>query len=72
MKQPGRAVRAFAREVEAAGGSVGWSHDGHLKVYDRAGRFVVKLRTAGKKVGDGSGGTGRNVYAGVLRRVVRG
>lgn len=46
-------TRAFIREVEAAGGRVEPSADGHVKVYNVAGAFVAKVR-AHARGGDGS------------------
>lgn len=57
------------REVEAAGGSVSMSADGHLRIFDRQGRYLMKVRTAGKQVGDGNNKTGRSVLRGLVRRI---
>jgi hypothetical protein len=64
------ARRDFVREVQQQGGSVKLSGDGHLKVFDREGRFIYKARRSSQ--GDDGGNTGRAVMAQVLRRVREG
>ena len=68
MARP-KALKRFVEDVERVGGSTKMTHDGHLAVYSRTGCFVYKMRTHGKDVGDGGGGTGRSVRRQVLRRV---
>jgi hypothetical protein len=58
-------ITSFVRAVEAAGGTVRPSRDGHLKVFDQQGRFVYKMRQRG----DDNGATGRAILREVARRV---
>jgi hypothetical protein len=62
-------VASFAEQVAAAGGSTRTTHDGHLAIYDRDGRFIVKLRGHGKRTGDDGGATGRSIQRQVIRRI---
>lgn len=60
------------REVEAAGGSVRFTADGHLLVLSKSGKPVGKIRTAGKDAGDNQGRTGRSILRKTIRNVAEG
>lgn len=63
-----RQAKAMIDAVEAAGGSVVTSRDGHVKIFDGSGRFVMKLRGHGKGTGENSS-THQSVVASVVRKV---
>lgn len=66
--RPSRWASELRRAVEAAGGSVTRSRDGHLKVYDATGVFVAKTRAAGKR-GNETGAAARGFLASVVRTI---
>lgn len=62
-------LRAFKAAVERAGGTWSISKDGHVKVFARSGRFVMKIRT--HSLASQKDRKDRAIQRQVLRRVVR-
>jgi hypothetical protein len=62
-------LKKLEQAVVAAGGYTQMSRDGHLKVFSRSGRFIVKVRTHGNRVGDGQRNSDRALIRQIEKRV---